>query len=78
VRSQTAGLADGSSSTARAVWGGATIRYALRPYLAVVSGIELERATTTWSGMSQRAPGVMRADRIDTSQIIQLGVSAER
>jgi len=78
ARSQTAGLEDGSASRAHAVWGGATIRFELRPHWSLVSGIELWRATTSWSGMSRREPGVMHAERVDTSQIIEIGVSAER
>jgi len=77
-RSQTTGLEDGTASRAGALWGRATIRYRLSERLSLVSGIELARATTHWTGASMRAAGVMRADRVDTVQLVQIGVSAER
>jgi len=76
ARAQTAGLEDGASSTARALWGGATMRYALWPRIAVLVGYDFSRASTEWSGMSLRQPGVTRTRRIDTAQLIQLGISA--
>jgi SH3-like domain-containing protein len=76
ARAQTAGLEDGTSSTARALWGGATMRYALWPRIAVFGGFDFSRASTEWSGMSARQPGVTRAQRIDTAQLVQIGISA--
>jgi SH3-like domain-containing protein len=76
-RAQTAGLQDGTSSTAHALWGGLTLRYALGHRLAAFGGYDFGRATTEWSGMSARQPGVTRTRRIDTAQLVQLGISAE-
>jgi uncharacterized protein YgiM (DUF1202 family) len=76
-RAQTAGLEDGMSSSATALWGSATARYRLAAHLALQIGLELGRAATTWSGTSSRTPGVMRARRIDTTQLLQLGLSLE-
>jgi hypothetical protein len=76
-RAQTDGLQDGTSSSAHALWGGLTMRYALGHRLAVFGGYDFGRATTAWSGMSVRQPGVTRTRRVDTAQLVQLGVSAE-
>lgn len=76
-RAQTAGLEDGTSSTAHALWGGLTLRYALGHRLAAFGGYDFGRATTEWSGMSARQPGVTRTRRVDTAQLVQLGISAE-
>jgi hypothetical protein len=76
ARAQTAGLEDGTSSRARALWGGATMRYALWPRLALFGGYDFSRASTEWSGMSGRQPGVTRTRRIDTAQLVQIGISA--
>ena len=76
-RAQTAGLQDGTSSTAHALWGGLALRYALGHRLAAFGGFDFGRATTEWSGMSARQPGVTRTRRVDTAQLVQLGISAE-
>jgi len=76
-RAQTPGLEDGTSSTASALWGGLTMRYGLGRRLSLFGGYELARASTQWSGMSVRQPGVTSARRIDTAQLIQLGISTE-
>lgn len=76
-RRQTPGLEDGPSSTARALWGGLTMRHALGRHLAVFGGYEFGRATTTWSGMSVRQPGVTRTQRVDTAQLVQIGIGAQ-
>jgi SH3-like domain-containing protein len=76
-RAQTAGLQDGTSSTAHALWGGVTLRYALGHRLAAFGGYDFGRATTEWSGMSARQPGVTRTRRVDTAQLVQLGISTE-
>jgi SH3-like domain-containing protein len=75
-RAQTSGLEDGSASTARALWGGATMRYALSQRFAVFGGYDFGRASTEWTGMSVRQPGATRTRRIDTAQLVQLGISA--
>ena len=75
-RAQTPGLEDGTTSTARAVWGGLTVRYLLGHHWAVFGGYEFGRATTSWSGMSVRQPGVTSARRIDTTQLLHVGISA--
>jgi SH3-like domain-containing protein len=75
-RRQTAGLEDGTSSTARALWGGLTMRYAVLGRVAVFGGYDFSRASTQWSGMSVRQPGVTRTERVDTAQLVQLGISA--
>lgn len=77
ARAQTPGLEDGTNSSAHAVWGGATVRYFVSRHVSPFAGYEFERATTSWSGMSTREPGVTRAHRIDTVQLLQIGVSAE-
>lgn len=75
ARKQTPGLEDGTASTARALWGGLTMRYALGRHLAVFGGYDFGRASTDWSGMSVRQPGATRTRRVDTTQLVQLGIS---
>jgi len=75
-RAQTPGLEDGTDSTARAVWAGATLRIALARHLGLVFAYDFGRASTQWSGMSVRDAGVSDARRVDSSQLVQLGVSA--
>jgi len=77
ARQQTPGLEDGPSSTARALWGGLAMRYALGHRFAGFAGYEFERATTEWTGMSTRQPGATRTRRIDTAQLFQIGISTE-
>jgi SH3-like domain-containing protein len=77
ARQQTPGLEDGPSSTARALWGGLTMRYALGRGLAVFGGYEFSRASTQWSGMSTRQPGVTSTRRVDTAQLVQIGISTQ-
>jgi len=74
-RAQTAGLQDGMSSTARAVWGGIKIRTLLTGRWSLYGGYDLGRATTHWTGASSREPGVTNASRVDSTQLVQLGVS---
>jgi hypothetical protein len=74
-RKQTPGLEDGTSSTARAVWGGLTARFQLGKRFAVNAGYDFGRATTEWSGMSVREPGVTSARRIDSTQLVRIGIS---
>jgi len=76
-RTQTRGLEDGPSSTARGLWGGLAMRYAVVPRISVFGGYELSRASTEWSGMSARQPGVTRTERIDTAQLVQIGISTQ-
>jgi len=77
TRAQTDGLEDGTSSTAHALWGGLTVRYAWSSRWAVFGAYDFARMTTDWSGMSARQPGVTETERIDTSQLVQLGIGAE-
>jgi SH3-like domain-containing protein len=76
-RTQTPGLEDGTASDAGAVWAGATIRLRMRSHLAVFFAYDFARATTDWTGMSVRTPGVTEASRVDSSQLVQIGVGAE-
>lgn len=76
-RQQTSGLEDGTASTAHAWWGGVSARYRLASRFALHGGLELGRASTSWSGMSVRHPGATSARRVDTLQLLQLGVSVE-
>lgn len=76
-RRQTSGLEDGTSSAARALWGGLTMRYAFGRRLAVFGGYDFGRASTEWTGMSTRQPGVTRTLRIDTAQLVQIGLGTE-
>jgi SH3-like domain-containing protein len=76
-RSQTPGLEDGASNTAGAVWAGATIRVLVRRHLSLLSAYDFGRASTHWTGMSVREPGTTDARRVDSSQIVQVGLSAE-
>ncbi len=76
-RAQTPGLEDGTSSTARALWGGVTVRFQLARHLAPYAGYDFGRASTAWTGMSVREPGVTNARRVDTTQLFQLGIAAE-
>ncbi|HEY6175721.1 MAG TPA: hypothetical protein VIX73_14780, partial [Kofleriaceae bacterium] len=77
ARQQTPGLEDGASSTARALWGGLAMRYALGHRLAGFAGYDFGRATTEWTGMSVRQPGATHTRRVDTAQLFQIGISAE-
>jgi Bacterial SH3 domain len=77
ARDQTPGLEDGSASSAHAIWAGTTVRLALRRHWAVSIGYDFARATTAWTGMSVRTPGVTAAHRVDQSQIVQVGLGAE-
>ncbi|MEZ4363720.1 MAG: SH3 domain-containing protein [Kofleriaceae bacterium] len=76
-RAQTAGLEDGTDNDAGAWWGGLTVRYVVSRRLSMFLGYDFARFSTTWSGMSMRQPGVTRTSRVDTSQLGQVGVSAE-
>ena len=76
-RRQTAGLEDGTSSTARAVWAGLTARFALARRFSLQGAYDFGRATTEWSGMSVRDPGVTSARRVDSTQLVQIGISVE-
>jgi hypothetical protein len=51
------------------------MRYALWHRIAVFGGYDFSRASTEWSGMSVRQPGVTRTRRVDTAQLVQLGIS---
>lgn len=75
-RGQTAGLEDGASSTADAVWAGATTRILLRDHLSFLLAYDFGRATTEWSGMSVRT-GATAANRVDSTQTVQIGLAAE-
>ncbi len=76
-RAQTPGLEDGARSDASALGGGVRLRYALAGRWHLAGGVELRRASTRWSGPSVRQPGVTSARRIDTTQLLQLGMAAE-
>lgn len=76
ARAQTTGLEDGTSSTAHAAWGGVTIRIAATRRWAVFGAYDFARMSTSWSGMSTRQPGVTSTHRVDTAQVVQLGVGA--
>ncbi len=76
-RAQTPGLEDGTASEARALAGGVTLRFSLGARWSLFGDYEFGRVTTEWTGMSVRQPGVTGAERVDTTQSLQLGVSAE-
>lgn len=75
-RKQTEGLEDGTASTARALWGGLTVRYAVARQISIFGGYDFARASTTWRGASVRQPGVTATQRIDTAQLVEIGLSA--
>jgi SH3-like domain-containing protein len=75
-RAQTPGLEDGQNSTAHAIWGGLSVRYALG-HLSPFVALDFGRATTNWTGMSEREPSVTNAQRVDSTQLLQIGCSAE-
>jgi SH3-like domain-containing protein len=77
ARAQTPGLEDGADSTAHALFGGLAVRYQLTPHLAPFAGYDFGRATTAWTGMSVREPGVTQTHRIDSVQLVQIGIAAE-
>jgi hypothetical protein len=77
TRAQTSGLEDGTATSARALWSGLTLRYPLLHRVGVFGGYDASRASTEWSGMSVREPGVTRTRRIDTAQLVQIGVTTE-
>jgi SH3-like domain-containing protein len=76
-RAQTPGLEDGTDSSAHALFGGLVVRYQLARHVAPFAGYDFGRATTAWTGMSVREPGVSETHRTDTVQLIQIGVAAE-
>jgi SH3-like domain-containing protein len=76
-RAQTPGLEDGQDSSAHAVWGGVSFRFQLDRRFALATGYDFERATTSWSGQSVRDPAVTDAHRVDTVQLVRLGLSTE-
>jgi len=76
-RAQTQGLEDGTDSSAHALWGGVAVRYQLSPRFSPFAAYDFGRATTSWTGPSMREPGVTDAHRVDTTQLVQIGVSAE-
>lgn len=76
-RAQTPGLEDGTSSTARALWSGVTIRVQLARHLGVLIAYDFGRATTQWTGMSIRDPSVTEARRVDSTQLVQIGLSTD-
>ena len=75
-RSQTPGLQDGTSSSAHAWWGGASVVYTVTARWSLYTAYDFGRATTSWSGMSERVPSATSAQRVDTTQLLQLGVGA--
>ena len=75
ARAQTPGLEDGTASTAHAVWGGLVMRARMTQRWSLFGAYELGHASTHWTGMSTRAPGVTDASRVDSTQLVQLGVS---
>jgi hypothetical protein len=77
ARQQTDGLEDGMASTAHALWGGLTMRYAIGRHLAVFGGYEFGRATTAWSGRSARQPGATTTRRVDTAQLVEIGIGTQ-
>jgi uncharacterized protein YgiM (DUF1202 family) len=74
-RRQTSGLEDGADHTARAVWAGVTARFAFGRRFALLGAYDFGRATTEWSGMSTRDPTVTSARRVDSTQLVQIGLS---
>lgn len=76
-RAQTPGLQDGTSSTAHALWGGLSVRYLVNAHIAPFAAYDFGRATTSWTGPSVREPGVTNAHRVDTAQLLQLGIGGE-
>ena len=76
TRAQTPGLEDGQNSTAHALWGGLSVRYTLG-WISPFVALDFGRATTTWTGMSVREPGVTNAQRVDSTQLVQIGISAD-
>ncbi len=76
-RQQTPGLEDGQTSDAGALWTSATVRYRLDQRWSALGTLSFTRATTSWRGPSVRQPDVTAADRVDRSEIVQVGVAAE-
>lgn len=73
-REQTAGLEDGMSSAASAIWARAGAGVPLSAGLELGLEYRYERAATTWSGQSARQADATTARRIDTSHIAIVGV----
>ena len=78
TRAQTIGLEDGDASRARAYWGGGTLRFHATSRWQVFLSYDFGVASTTWSGSSNRLPGVTSASRVDTTQLVQLGIGFAR
>jgi hypothetical protein len=73
-RGQSAGLEDGAGSAASAWWGHVDMDYALTAALVLNARYAYERASTEWTGQSNRQPDVTEATRIDQSHLIYLGL----
>jgi hypothetical protein len=73
-RKQTPGLEDGSSSRVRATWIGLDLRYPLSVGLDVMAAYRFSWIKTRFKGDAYRAPDAMGGVRVDTGQVLQLGV----
>jgi uncharacterized protein YgiM (DUF1202 family) len=76
-RRQTPGLEDGTDSSVRAAWAGATLRFRIGAHVSILGAYDFGRVSTRWSGMSVRQPGATGARRNDGSQLVQIGLGAE-
>lgn len=77
TRRQTPGLEDGNPDVVRATWAGMNVRIGLARHFSLSGGYDFGRVTTQWSGMSVRTPGVTNARRVDSSQLVQVGLSVD-
>lgn len=73
-RAQTAGLEDGTASTAGAWWANLDLDYALFSAFDLAAGYTFEHASTQWAGPSARRPGVTAARRKDNNHLLYVGV----
>ncbi|MEZ4402557.1 MAG: SH3 domain-containing protein [Kofleriaceae bacterium] len=74
ARSQTPGLRDGDVDAATAWWLQLGVSVPVARRLLLIGSFAVERATTRWSGMSQRWADVTSASRDDQGLLFQLGV----
>ena len=75
-RSQTPGLEDGTGNTAHARWVGLGFSRPLGSRWILSAWYVNGHSETHWRGQSSRQPDVTAAQRVDTSQLVSLGLGA--
>ena len=75
-RSQTGGLEDGQTSSAKALFATLGVVYAYEANLRILGGYQYGWASTSWEGVatgSMRKHNAMSADRSDATHVLSVG-----